>query len=160
MNTRDELIADLGISLSTFKRWCKAWDIPINKDQYSDEDLEKLLHCQEAMTSKSDKKTWREYLQSIGKEEVEPQQTISSSLVARYSSDIDGTAETIADGLVMALDVAVATKFTQKLGKQRSPIFSKVLAGFSSVAPRLGESDDLLFLEGEIVDVAGELPAG
>lgn len=145
---RDEIIAELKISLSTFKRYCKAWDIPINKPEYSDEDLEKILHCKEAMDNKVG---WNEYLQSIGKEPA--QQTFSSGLVSRYSPEIERTAENISDGLLQALDMAVAEKFAKKLSKPSS-IFSSFLSSVSAapIVPALGSAEDLLYLEGEILE--------
>lgn len=152
---RNELIESLGISDNTFRKWCKAHDIATNKSEYEDSDLKKLEHCQKAMTSKMG---WEDYLQSIGKEPR--QQTFSSGLVSRYSPEIEKTADVISDGLLQALDMAVAKKFNQKLSKPSS-FFSSFLVNVSSapIVPTLANGD-MYYLEGEIVEdeELGEIP--
>lgn len=145
---REELLATLEISLNTFRRWCKAHDIPTNKAEYDEADIQKLEDCQQAMASGM---KWGEYLESIGK--APQQQTFSSGLIARYSPEIDRTADNISDGLLSALDLAVAQKFAKKLSKP-STIFSNFLSSISAapIVPALAGSDSLYYLEGEILN--------
>lgn len=146
---REQAIKKLGISLSTFKRWCKALDIEINKSDYTD-DIKSLEQAKEKIKTLG----WNGFLESLGKPQQQPT-NFSSGLVARYSPDIEKTADSISDGLLEALDVAVAKSFAKKLGNKPSPIFSQLLGSFSgalSSVSSLGDSDALYFLEGEIVD--------
>ena len=144
---RNELLEALNISDNTFRKWCKAHDIPTAKAEYSDEDIAKLEHCQKAM---ADKMTWNDYLTSIGKASKQP---IASGLVQRYLPTRQ-EAKSIAEGAWMALDAMVAEEFVNQ-AKQPSPIFSRLLQGLkgqSVITQSLGDSDALYYLEGEILD--------
>lgn len=144
---RDEAIEKLGISLSTFKRWCKAIDLEINKSGYADEDLKKL----EAVRDKVRSLGWDGFLESIGKKTVN--QAATSGIVQRYLPTRQ-EAKAIAQGAILAFDAMVAEEFSE-LAKKPSPIFSglfKGLTGQRIIEASLGDSDALYFLEGEIVD--------
>lgn len=144
---RNEVIESLGISDNTFRKWCKAWDIPTNKAEYSNEDLEKLEHCQKAM---ADGMKWDEYLASIGKKSAKQ---ASSGIVNRYLPTRQ-EAKAVAEGAILAFDAMVAEEFVN-LAAKPSPIFAglfKGLTGQRIIDATLGDSDALYFLEGEIVD--------
>lgn len=144
---RNNILSSLEVSENTFRKWCRAHDIPTNKAEYDKADLAKLQDCKDAMASGI---KWRDYLESIGKQL--PQQTIGDNLINRYGGDIDSTADAVSDRLIEKLDVAVTTKFAKKLAKPSS-IFSKVLTVLYAPTPKLGsEADALYFLEGEILD--------
>lgn len=145
---RNEVIQFFEISENTFRKWCRAWDIPTNKSEYDDGDLANLQECKDAMASGM---KWSEFLETLGK--APQQQPFSNGLVSRYSPEIERTAENISDGLLQALDMAVAEKFAKKLAKPSS-IFSNFLASVSAapIVPALGGDDSLYYLEGEILE--------
>lgn len=152
---RNEVIKFLEISENTFRKWCRAWDIPTNKPEYTDDDLAKLQECKDAMASGM---KWSEFLETLGK--APQQQSFSSGLVARYSPEIEKTADAISEGLLQALDLAVSEKFAKKLSRPSS-IFSNFLSNVSAapIVPALSNSDALYYLEGEILeDDLGEIP--
>ncbi|MCL1474417.1 helix-turn-helix domain-containing protein [Argonema antarcticum] len=138
---RNEVIELLGISDNTFRKWCKAHDIPTNKPKYTENEAGRLQDCQEKM---GEGMKWDDYLASIGKA---PQQGVAAGVTTRYRDSIKELAPAVAANWWAELDAAVADEI-QKQAKQPSALFSKVLTGFSLA---FTPSDDPYLIEGEII---------